>query len=248
MPSMVGRFRNPFFSLADSDHHESCHAVTLYGPWERFASETISNAADSRRRRRKLDKLGTVRIAIAETEGERERFLDAMMRMKRRKYIETKGHDAFDAPGTEAYYREATRKLGASGPVQLSALTLDDRILAVHWGYISGDRFYHLMPAHEGGEWRAYAPGRLLNEWLLEWSIDRGLKFLDFGIGDEPYKFDYCDQHISLRDAFLPQTMTGQLFAAAQKLETAAKTSIGDTRLGTMLKAARKRWNHADEA
>jgi CelD/BcsL family acetyltransferase involved in cellulose biosynthesis len=168
--------------------------------------------------------------------------------MKRRKYIETKGHDAFDAPGTEAYYRAATRKLGASGPVQLSALTLDDRILAVHWGYISGDRFYHLMPAHEGGEWRAYAPGRLLNEWLLEWSIERGLKYLDFGIGDEPYKFDYCDQHISLRDAFLPQTMTGQLFAAAQKLETAAKTSIGDTRLGTMLKAARKRWNHADEA
>jgi CelD/BcsL family acetyltransferase involved in cellulose biosynthesis len=249
MPAAVGGISNPLFALAADDRHESCHAVTLYGPWERFARDKISNAADSRRRRRKLDKLGTVRIAIAESASERQHFLDAMMRMKRHKYIETKGYDAFDTPGTEAYYREATRARGASGPVQLSALTLDDRILAAHWGYVSADRFYHLMPAHEGGEWRAYAPGRLLNEWLMQWCVERGFKSLDFGIGDEPYKFDYCDQHIPLRDAFLPATFGGRLYAAAQKLETAAKTSIRSTKLGAILMAARKRWHHrADEA
>jgi CelD/BcsL family acetyltransferase involved in cellulose biosynthesis len=244
MPQMVGDLANPLFPLAQNFHHESCHAVALYGPWETFAHDKISNAADSRRRRRKLDKLGTVQIGIAESAEMREQFLAAMMRMKRRKYIDTKGYDAFQDPGAEDYFLETTRRLGAGGPVQLSALTLDGRILAAHWGYVTGDRFYHLMPAHEGGEWRAYAPGRLLNEWLLQWCIERGLKYLDFGIGDEPYKFDYCDLHIPLRDAFLPVTLKGRLYATARKLETAAKTSIRDTRLGVALIAARKRWRN----
>jgi CelD/BcsL family acetyltransferase involved in cellulose biosynthesis len=89
MPAAVGGLSNPLFALTTDEHHESCHAVSLYGPWETFARDKISNAADSRRRRRKLDKLGTVRIAIAESANEREHFLDAMMRMKRHKFIET---------------------------------------------------------------------------------------------------------------------------------------------------------------
>ena len=244
MPEQVGNLTNPLFSLATEDHHESCHAVALYGPWEKFVRDRISNAADSRRRRRKLEKLGTVRIAIAQSADEREFFLSAMMRMKRRKYIDTKGYDVFDTPGTEDYYREATHALGESGPAQLSALILDGRILAAHWGYVAGDRFYHLMPAHEGREWRAYAPGRLLNEWLMQWCTERGLKYLDFGIGDETYKFDYCDLHIPLRDAFFPVTLMGRLYAVAQKLETAAKIFVRDTRLSPALMATRKRWHN----
>jgi CelD/BcsL family acetyltransferase involved in cellulose biosynthesis len=30
------------------------------------------------------------------------------------------------------------------------------------------------------------------------------LKDFDFGIGDEPYKSDYCDVNVPLRDAILP--------------------------------------------
>ncbi len=71
------------------------------------------------------------------------------MRLKRDKFIETKGYDVFTDPGFGDFYREATRLLGADGPVQVSALLLDDRVLAAHWGYVADDRFYYLMPAHE---------------------------------------------------------------------------------------------------
>lgn len=242
MPEAVEDLPNPLFALATQTRRESCHAVRLYGPWEKFARERISHLSDSRRRRRKVEKLGNVRFHIAENAEERERFLDAMMRMKRRKFIETKGYDVFTDPGLGNFYRQTTCLLGENGPVQLSALSLDDRILATHWGYVEGDRFYHLMPGHEVGEWRPFAPGRLLNEWLIQWCIDRGLKYLDFGIGDEPYKFDYCDQHIPLRDAFLPASQLGRLFAAAHRIELAAKHVLRDTPLGTALMDMRKRW------
>jgi CelD/BcsL family acetyltransferase involved in cellulose biosynthesis len=147
----------------------------------------------------------------------------------------------FSEPGLEDFYRETTRRLG-DGPVHLSALLLDDKVLAAHWGYVAADRFYHLMPAHETGEWLAYAPGRLLNEWLLEWSIGRGLKFFDFGIGDEPYKFDYCDVHVPLYDALLPVSAKGRLYAGMQRLKLNAKLLLRASPLAPALIAARNGW------
>ncbi len=242
MPDAVGDLPNPIAYLASSAHHESCHAVRLYRPWAQFAREHIPHLSDSNRRRRKLEKLGTVRCAIAATPEERERFLAAMMLMKRRKFRETHAPDGFSLPGAAAFYRETTARLGPGGTVQLSALLLDDRILAAHWGYVAGNRFYHLMPAHESGEWRAYAPGRLLNEWLLQWAVEQGLEFLDFGIGDEPYKFEYCDIHRPLRDAYLPQTLRGRMLAAAIRARTAARSRLQRTPIGQALIDTRRRW------
>jgi CelD/BcsL family acetyltransferase involved in cellulose biosynthesis len=241
MPDLIGDLRNPLAGLATAAHPESCHVATLFGPWDLFARERVPNFADSRRRRRKLEKLGKLQFEIAQTETQRLRFLEAMMRMKRRKFIETKGYDVFTDPGRGKFYEEATRELG-SGLAQLSALLLDDRILAAHWGYVARDRFYHLMPSHEDGDWRQYAPGRLLNEWLMEWSLNNGLKFFDFGIGDEPYKFGYCDVHVPLRDAFRPISMKGGLYGNMRRVRTAAKVSLRDSKIGTTLIAARNRW------
>ncbi len=242
MPDVVGDLNNPLSALPTGPHAESCHAVRLEGSWEIFAREHIKNPSDSRRRRRKLEKLGTVRFVIAGDEQQRADFFAAMMRMKRDKFVETKGYDVFTEPGFGEFYREATRRLGAAGPVHLSALLLDDRILAAHWGYVADDRFYHLMPAHDSGEWRAYAPGRLLNEWLLQWALENGLKLFDFGIGDEPYKFDYCDVHVPLRDAVLPVNVRGRLAAAMIDVKRNVKRSLRESPLLPALVAARNFW------
>lgn len=242
MPDLIGDLANPLAALAQHAHDESGHAVRLYEPWTLFARERIRHLSDSNRRRRKLERLGPVRIAIAATAEEREQFLAAMMRLKRRKFVETHGLDAFTLPGATDFYRTSTGRLGAAGTVQLSALLLGERILAAHWGYVVGNRFYHLMPAHESGEWRAYAPGRLLNEWLLQWAIEQKLEYLDFGIGDEPYKFDYCDVHIALHDAYLPQTMRGRVLAAAARARSAARDHLKSTHMGQALIDVRRRW------
>ncbi|MEX2128811.1 MAG: GNAT family N-acetyltransferase [Xanthobacteraceae bacterium] len=242
MPGMVDDFRNPLVSLATAVHSESCHTMSLFGPWDRFVRERLPKFSDSRRRRRKLEKLGKVRFEIAETGTQRQLYLEAMMRMKRRKFVETKGYDVFTDPGSGEFYQETNRRLGDRGPVQLSALLLDDRILAAHWGYVAGDRFYHLMPSHEDGDWRPYAPGRLLNEWLMEWSVNNGLQVFDFGIGDEPYKFGYCDVHVPLRDAFRPTTMKGRIYGNMRRLKTAAKIFLRDGKVGATLITARNRW------
>jgi CelD/BcsL family acetyltransferase involved in cellulose biosynthesis len=239
MPASVGDLTNPLCGLATAPHLESCHVVKLEGPWESFEPGHIRNRADSRRRRRKLDGLGTVRFVIATTPEQGREFAEAMMRMKRQRFIETKGYDVFTDPGYGAFYREATRRLGVDGLIQVSALLLDDKVLAAHWGYVAGDRFYYLMPAHESGDWRAYAPGRLLNEWLLKWAVESGLKYFDFGIGDEPYKFSYSDLDVPLRDAILPVNAKGRLFAVLLGLKRNTKQSLRNSPLAPALIATR---------
>jgi CelD/BcsL family acetyltransferase involved in cellulose biosynthesis len=243
MPDRVEGCTNPLAGLRTAASAESCHIRTLSGA--PFAPSSLPDYSDSRRRRRKLDKLGTVRFEIARDAEQRRRFLDAMMTMKRRRFIETVGYDLFTQPGYADFYRQATERLGESGPVQLSALLLNERILATHWGYVTGDRFYHLMPAHEAGAWRPFAPGRLLNEFLIEWATTQGLRHFDFCLGNEPYKFDYCDQHVALADAVIPVTPRGRLHVAMTRLRHAAKDALLETGLGQALKGVRNRLRRA---
>ena len=240
MPDTIDDAANPLAEIATASHPASGHGVTLDAPWEEFAKKRLPRWSDSRRCLRNLEKRGAVTFEIARTEREQRKFLEALFRQKRRRFRETEALDFFDEPGVSEFYTESTRR-GADCGVLLSALKLDGRILAANWGFIAGERYYDLMTSNEGGEFRTYAPGRLLNEWLLEWCIGNGIRISDFGIGDESYKYRYCDIHTPLRDAYVAVTLRGALYARALQVQAAAKQMLRDTRIGTALKAARNR-------
>jgi CelD/BcsL family acetyltransferase involved in cellulose biosynthesis len=243
MPAAFDGVPNPLVHLATGRYHESCHVMSLGGTAEEVARR-FPNGADSRRVRRRLEALGPVTFTIAQDEAARQEILAAMMTMKRRRFIETKGYDVFAEPGYSAYYEAATRQLG-TGPVHLSALRVGETIIAAHWGYVSNGRFYYLMPSHAGGEYGRYAPGRLLNEFLITWSAEQGLAAFDFCIGDEPYKMGYRDVEVPLYTAALPRNLKGRAFGAALQMSRAAKTALTQTRLGPVLKDLRQRARQA---
>ena len=239
MPETIEGLPNPLSVIATARHPESCHGIALHGSADDFERKHLPNARDSRRRLRKLESRASIRFQIARTDKERKRYFDAMVRMKRQRFADTAANDIFADAGYWQFYAEATRRLGAAGAVQLSALIADDQIIAANWGFASGDRYYDLVPSYESGEWRTYAPGRLLTEWLLRQHLERGDRIFDYGIGDEPYKFDYCNLHTPLMDAYIPVTVTGSAYNRLLQLRLAAKSRLRDTRLGGVLKAAR---------
>jgi CelD/BcsL family acetyltransferase involved in cellulose biosynthesis len=206
----------------------------------RMTLSTITcRTRDSRRRLRKLEKRASIRFEIACTGKDRQRFFDAMVRMKRRRFADTAANDIFSDSGYWRFHAEATRRLGAAGTVQLSALIADNQIIAANWGIVAGERYYDLVPSYETGEWKTYAPGRLLTEWLLRQHAERGDRIFDYGIGDERYKFDYCNLRTPLTDAYIPVTIKGSAYNRLLQLRLAAKSRLRDTKLGGVLKAAR---------
>jgi CelD/BcsL family acetyltransferase involved in cellulose biosynthesis len=91
--------------------------------------------------------------------------------------------------------------------VHFSALTLDDRILATLWGLVYKGRFYHLFPTYARGELTRYSPGNSLLRRVFEWCFANTVRIFDFTIGDEAYKYDWCDQELRLFD-FIYATTT----------------------------------------
>jgi len=218
IPREICGLSNPIGNLAKRPWLESGHYATLRGTWDEFAAQRIPFVSDSRRNRRKLAERGVVKFSVATTIEDQERFFSAMMRQKRRRYLETRGIDGFTRPGFSSYYAEMTNRYASQGFVHLSALTVNDVIVATHWGLVAGARFYYLLPTYEAGEWSRFSPGRLLLENLLEWSFLNGIRIFDFGMGDEQYKTLYCDKKLQLYEIIIPVTLRGRIFSLVRYL------------------------------
>ena len=95
-------------------------------------------------------------------------------------------------------YLNCKNDLGLFGKIQVSALLLDDKILATHWGFYSKTTFYYIMPSYEGGDWSKFSPGKILLEYLMKWSVSNGLKVFDFTEGDMFYKKNWSNKNVYL--------------------------------------------------
>ncbi len=213
MPIEVGGQANPLMHLDVVAMPESGHVMSL--PESRAELEKrIPVSKRHVRYMRQLARDHVVALAVADSPGQGRQFLDDMIENKTRKFHETRV-PGFEIPGKRAFYDEATRRLANLAPIHLSAVRAGETVVASHWGLVYDDRFYFLMTAYAGGEWRKFSPGRILNDELIRWCHAQGYRWFDFGIGDEAYKDEYCDIVIPLHVATIPVTLRGRLYVQA---------------------------------
>jgi CelD/BcsL family acetyltransferase involved in cellulose biosynthesis len=220
--------RNPLFGPGCSRADYATHSVATTGTWEAYAAQrnTATHRAGNRRRWRRLAERGTPRFVIADTVEVALEITEVMLAQKAHRYGETGRVNMLAHPAYREFYLRATRHHHKRGLVHVSALLLDDRVLATHWGAIWNDRLLWLMPSYEGGEWARYSPGRLLLERLLEWSFERGLRAFDCTIGDEPYKATWCNETDHLYRLIRPRSALGWAYYAKARLSAPARRRL----------------------
>jgi CelD/BcsL family acetyltransferase involved in cellulose biosynthesis len=241
MPERVGDLPNPLILLGTSPFPMSSHATTLSGTWHDFVAKRLPRRRTHRRYRRRLEERGRLTFEIARTPKQFDTFLDALIRQKIRHHRETLTIAGFDQPGYRNFVTEMTYCLPLANTIHLSVLKSDNTIIAAHWGYVVGSRFYYLIPSYEDGTWRHFAPGHLLIEHLLEWSFAHGIEIFDFGFGDEDYKLEYCDVVIALHVATIPVTIKGTAYSMTLNLTEKLKSKLQKTRAGGVLKSILRR-------
>jgi CelD/BcsL family acetyltransferase involved in cellulose biosynthesis len=213
MPTSMPAGDNPMLGLpctpADYQSYFSC----LAGSWSDFRAARLKGGLrrDTQRKRRRLAEKGNVRFVVAATTKQAAPILDALVRQKSRRYRETGRHDRLGNKTNRAFYSEATRLLLARGIVHVSALYLNDTILATHWGAVHEGRFYWLMPSYETDPWSVYSPGRILLEELVKWCFTHGVGVFDFTYGDEPYKLAWSTHTMGMHHYIAGRTIKGQL-------------------------------------
>ena len=224
----IGVLRNPFVGLLSSYTHLHAYQVNLNVSWKEHYEKTVKTKlrSDSRRQRRRLSNIGELLFEVAKSKEMKNKILSKMTVQKSRRYRETGVWDMLAIPEHKAFYEKLTDIQDDHLNIHYSALFVGEAMVATHVGIVYIDTFYYLMPAHEGGGWEKYSPGRLLLEHLMEWSIQNKLKVFDFTVGGEQYKKDWCDTETKLFETLKAVTTKGNLYTLTQRTKQSIKRSL----------------------
>ncbi|MBF0362575.1 MAG: GNAT family N-acetyltransferase [Oligoflexia bacterium] len=239
LPDKIYKTKNPFVEYAGRRGRYRCgcgrlrksetraYSLTPSGPWEEYQKENIRSniKTNTIKRIRQLKALGNLSFNILTDKSEIDKFLNILFEQKSKQYIRTQREDIFAKEEYRNFYLEITRRCfandGENAPsIQISYLTLDEKVIAIHWGGYFKRRFYYLMPSYDGeSEFYKYAPGRVLMYYLFDWAFNNKIDTFDFTVGGEDYKKTWSNDVISYYSLFIPANIKGKLFYGVRELK-----------------------------
>jgi CelD/BcsL family acetyltransferase involved in cellulose biosynthesis len=206
LPEYIEGLKNPFARLSGARRSGTSYFTVL---GKSFAEFRRPRQRHSNRQRRRLAKIGKVSFHVALTPAEIAHCMTSLMKQRLEGNHGPAYKKIFNVPAYRAFYERMGAKHGCAGLIHVSALKLDDTILAAHWGMIYRNRFYWLVPSYDEGRCATFSPGRLLLEHEVEWCFGRGIAIFDFTIGDEAYKSEWTDRTMALYDIEKARTLKG---------------------------------------
>jgi len=219
VPQQLGGLRNPFLDIAPSFCEGFAYAAALPDSWGEFRCGLPAKfQKDNARMIRRLSEMGRLEFVVAKTTSEFSDIVETMFTQKERRYKETGARNILADANTRTFYRGLMASVDRDAHIHMSALMLDDEVLATHLGVFHRNRFYYLFPTYAGEAWAKFSPGRLLLEHLVQWAIANRLRVFDFTVGGETYKEIWCDSEMPLYRIVEPLTLRGHIFAQSQAL------------------------------
>ena len=220
MPPTIDGVHNPLARLAGARHRDNAHSITLP---QSFAEYTAARdrhfASGNRRYRRRLGEQGVLECREAADAGEAAVVFKVLARQKSRRWCETGAVDLLARPGYRQFYERMIRAAVPGGRVHAYRVSVDDEIVATHWGVLFRDRLYGLMMGWEAGRWTRFAPARVMLDGLVAGCIaDPEIAVFDMTVGDERYKHHWIDTTTPLFDVLTPRTPNGMLFVLRRQL------------------------------
>jgi CelD/BcsL family acetyltransferase involved in cellulose biosynthesis len=171
---------------------ESAPSLIIDGTWEQFLEGRRKRTLkDTERQIRRLHNLGKIEFKQARTLQEMRSSLDLLHHFKSgRQYSDMVTRNATERPFFREFLLDISAALLNRGVLDLCALELDGYPIAVHVGFVFGDRYYYYIPAFNM-QYAQYSVGRILMVHAIEEAFSRKLKEFDFLRGDEKYKLEW---------------------------------------------------------
>lgn len=206
------------------------YACTLPGSFDEILARYPGSQRRKRfrKRERKFEELGDYDIAASASDAGPPPALEAYFEQKARRFAELGIRDCFADPRVRAFYTRlaAARPDDAAPLVTFWSLRAGGRHRAVAGVASAGGLRYVLFLSFANDEMAAHSPGAVLVYKLVEKSCESGFAAVDFGVGEEFYKEQWCDTTIALVDTIHPVTVAGRIYETAARLKTAAKRAV----------------------
>lgn len=118
--------------------------------------------------------------------------LEELIDLKRAKYQRTKTFDILSVEWAANLLREIFQIQKPQFKGLLSVLRAGDKLIAVHFGMLTGDTLHYWFPTFDN-QYSRYSPGTELLMQVAEEASRRGIKKVDLGYGDDPYKLKFSN-------------------------------------------------------
>jgi CelD/BcsL family acetyltransferase involved in cellulose biosynthesis len=243
-PERNGR-GNPLYGQGCVRSPNVALAVDLAGGFE----QVVSGSSGKRKRKkhrsqlRKFEAVGPHRRFAATTPEDVDQLLSAFYDMKAERFREMGITDVFAPDAVRRAFRDIfTGALDRPSPdFVLHGLEVGGILRAVTGSSISGDRITCEFSSFRSDDLAWASPGDFLFFENIKEACENGLAVYDFGVGDEPYKRQWCDIETRHFDFHLPLTARGHAVSATMRATGAVKRAIKENRLvWSVLKKLRK--------
>ncbi|WP_373506324.1 GNAT family N-acetyltransferase [Aestuariivirga sp.] len=228
-PGLIGTVPNPFVLPGAVPYHVGAHAINFRPgeSWEESLKRRRSGKTLKRLREKRaaLEKLGPVRFRIAATEAEARRMIDSCLTAKTDQ-LQKLGHwDPFSPPGVRDFLVSFfSSNIGHS--TWAISLEVDGKPAATAFGFRDHEQWLLYQMSMPSGPEARQSPGTHMLMDLMRHCIAQGVQRLDLALGDESYKAEWCDEHISLNISTLAFTARGHVLDKLVRMRTSLRSRM----------------------
>jgi CelD/BcsL family acetyltransferase involved in cellulose biosynthesis len=180
--------------------------------WEAIYTDKLSSKhrSERRRHRRRLEKLGVVKVTLARTPDELEPALEDAVRVHALRWKGRRETSGFSKQVESAFRRAALLRLARRDLTRLVTLRLDRRAIAFAI-YLLYERTAYGVTMGFDPEFAAYRPGTETLLCSLESAANEGAERVEFLGADAPYKRAFADRFEPIHEGIgLAPTLRGR--------------------------------------
>jgi CelD/BcsL family acetyltransferase involved in cellulose biosynthesis len=234
LPQVAGS--NRFYVSSRTSYN--CGVVQLGGDEQRASLlRTLATQTREKRALKKLTTLGSVKL-IHLTEPEQIGVsLESIVSAQISRFLASDRVSPLVGPERRTFLRQLSTLLAHSGWLKISQLEIDGRPVAWNYGFRFGGSWFWYLPTFQM-EYEHVSPGSCLLRLMVEESArDASVRWLDLGLGDEPYKERYANNVRQTRYVRLSRGFPGHVGAVLR--QALSRTAERSPQWGTRLRRAR---------
>ena len=139
---------------------------------------------------RRLFRNFPVRFEVHTGVEDLRQWADDFMTMHMERWDQTDSPSKYHNQEERMLLLECLQIWAREGILVRTSLVVENQRIATNFGLLQGDVFIGQGQGYKMSFYK-HSPGKVLFSYLLEWMRDHGIKGLDFGDGDDPYKYEF---------------------------------------------------------